>query len=301
MKETTNLFTKIGAALKAHKWVLIAAAPVMLIAVYLFLLHVPNKYTTTLKVLVETQQAADLNRVLTLNRPENYDLGIVRTDNPFNRRNYSEMIQSPQILCPLLDKEVSTLDGSYKGSLAEFLYPDPKQQVAVLDTSVLSPYEVKLIKKLKNCISVSLDLQSNVLSVQVTTTDALVSVQIARYLEKEILVFIHEYELNKMQQTFDKLVALTSQAELDWKQAVKQGDAQAKVRQQVYDSFSRQQIVFAAQMATLHPSICTLSDPMIDYTPSSPHRFRTAVLLAILIEVLLGAWFCRREIIEVLW
>lgn len=301
MKETATIISRICSSLKAHKWILIGAGPVVLVGVYALLLLVPNKYTCRVGVLMESQRTVERERSITLNSPENYDLGFYRTDNIINRQAYNELITSPDVLFAICDKEVSTLDGSYKGTLANYLYP--KKEEESVDTQVQgmnSPYQYKLIKKMRKCIEVSVDQNSDVISINVTTKDPLVSAQMATYIEAEMKRTLLKYEQDKMQVVLNQLIELTNQAEKDWQAAKQNGNAQADLRKQVYESFARQQIIYAAQMAAIPSSTYTITKPMIDYDKSAPHRTIIAVLMTLLVEMGLGVWYCRREIIELL-
>lgn len=289
-------------SLKAHKWILLGVAPVVLVGVYALMLLVPNEYTSHLGVLVESQRTAERERAITLNAPENYDLGVARTDNIIINFAYPELITSPDLLLAVSEKEVTTLDGSYKGTLANyFVTPqkgkdDIKPQVEVIN----SPYQFKVIKKMRKSINVSVDQNSDVISIDVTTKDPVVSAQMATYLEEELKRSVREYERDKMQLVLNQLVELTTQAEQEWQEAQRCGDKQADVRKQVYESFARQQVIYAAQMAAIPSSHYTISKPMISYAKSGPHRTILSVLIALLVEICLGAWYCRREIIELL-
>lgn len=302
MKETVTIISRICNSLKAHKWILIGAGPVVLVGVYALLLLVPNKYTCRVGVLMESQRTVERERSITLNSPENYDLGFYRTDNIITRQAYNELITSPDVLFAICDKEVSTLDGSYKGTLADYIYP--KKEVKNLEEPkvevINSPYQYRLVKKLRQCIEVSVDQNSDVVSINVTTKDPLVSAQMATYIEAEMKRTLLKYEQDKMQAVLNQLVELTNQAEKDWQAAKQNGNAQADLRKQVYESFARQQVIYAAQMAAIPSSTYTITKPMIDYSKSAPHRTVIAVLMTLLVEMGLGVWYCRREIIELL-
>lgn len=302
MKETLNTFSKMCDSLKAHKWIMLGAGPVVLIGVYALMLLIPNQYTSHLGLLAESQRVSERERAITLNSPENYDLGVARTDNIITKFAYHELITSPDLLLAVSEKEVTTLDGSYKGTLANYLYApkDGKEKIEPQVEVINSPYQYKLIKKMRKSIQVSVDQNTDVISVDVTTKDPVVSAQMATYLEEELRRSVLEYEKNKMQNVLDQLIELTTQAEQDWQEAQRRGDAQASVRKQVYESFARQQIVYAAQMAAIPSSHYTISKPMIIYAKSSPHRTIISVLMTLLVEICLGVWYCRREIIELL-
>ncbi len=300
MKETATIISKICSSLKAHKWILIGAGPVVLVGVYALLLLVPNKYTCRVGVLMESQRTVERERSITLNSPENYDLGFYRTDNIITRYAYNELITSPDVLLAICDKEVSTLDGSFKGTLANYLYPKKEVESDPQVEVINSPYQFQLVKKLRQCIEVSVDQNSDIVSINVTTKDPLVSAQMATYIEAEMKRTLLKYEQDKMQAVLNQLIELTNQAEKDWQAAKQNGNVQADLRRQVYESFARQQIIYAAQMAAIPSSTYTITKPMINYSKSAPHRTIIAVLMALLVEIGLGVWYCRREIIELL-
>lgn len=306
MKETADILSRMGVALKAHKWVLACVIPATMVLTYAVLTLVPNRYTTRMVLAAETQRAAEERRVVTLNRPENFDLGIVRTDNPINRRGYAEVVKSPRLLLAIMDKPVSTLDNSYNGTLADYFCSAKKweekhgEDKQIAAEAKITRYQKAVLTKMRKTLSISLDQHTSLVTVEVTTKDPLVSVQMAEYIEEELRNYIAEYERDKMQVTLDNFATLTAQAEEAWKQAAQQGDAQASIRQQVYESFLRQQIVYQAQVSTLQPSICTLSDPEISYSPSSPRRGFLTLLMTLLVTIIMGGWYCRREIAELL-
>lgn len=307
MKETVNILSAMLSNLWAHRRTFYWVVPTSLVVVYLIMMLVPKRYASEFTIMRETEQAVETNRVMTFNIPENYDLGLTKTDNAVRVNGYEEIVRSPRFLMTLFDKEVCSRNAEYQGSYAGYIdqhYGKKWFRQAAPDDSIayeggLSRHQVNVISTMRKHISCTVDQRTDVITVRVETLDPQVSAQVADYVETGLQQFIIDYKHDKMQSVVDQLDERIAAADSAWQEAVRTGDAQADVKKRIYDSFCRQRVVYEAQMID-YPSFVTLSSPIISYKAVAPHRMLITILMTMLISLAYGAWLCRKEIAELL-
>lgn len=298
------------------------ALPLCFIVIFALMLCIPRSYSSSFSFVVESQQAAERNSVMTLNDPSNYDLGLTQTRSAIDGFGYGELIYSSQFLQPLFLMPVSTVDGSFEGTYADYVYTamrkpfwlkakswivnlfkGEKKDLSPVQPSIdglhLSRRQAGVLFDIRKQILFKIDDHTDVATVEIRTQDPLVSAQVAHYVEQQLSQFAMTYQQQKMQRTLDQMVNITRDAEEAWHESERTHASDIHLRKGIYESFYRQQLVYQAQMMS-HPALVTLSDPIINYRPVAPRRTIVSLLVTFLVALGMGAWFCRHEIAEAL-
>lgn len=322
MNPSNNLLSRMSRRIAENRKHFYWALPLCFVVVYALMLCIPRTYSSRFSFAEESQQPIEHYRVMTLNNPSEYDLGLAQTRSAIDRFGYGELIHSSQFLQPLFLMPVSTLDGSFKGTYADYIcmgqrkpfWSNAKSWVVNLfkgqekDLSSVQPKEDGLylsrrqagvLSDMSEQIRFKVDDHTDVATVEIRTQDPQVSAQVAHYVEQQLHAYAKMYQQQKMQKTLDQMEHITREAEQAWHEAERTHASDIQLRKNIYESFYRQQLVYQAQMMS-RPALVTLSDPTINYRPVAPHRLLVSLLITILVALGMGTWFCRHEIAEAL-
>ncbi len=317
-----NIATRMAQRLRAHRVFFFWSVPVCFAVVYALMFCVPTTFRSRWSLVSERIDAADEYRTLTLNSPEQYDLGLTQSRNGIDADDFQDLVLSPQVLRPLLSAPVSTIDGKFMGTYSDYINHYMRKPLLSLvrsgvrrcfrgeqscgsrpsyaaDDVFLTREEAATIATIRKQIDCTYDKQSDIVRIEVVTQDPLVSATVAKYLESGLQAQIDGYHTAKAQRLLAHIDSLASRAEAQWQEAVRTRSADAATYRLIYDSFRRQQVICQAQMVAPKP-FTTLSEPVIIYAPKGPHRLLTALLLTLVYGLIAGAWICRREIVEAL-
>ena len=121
MSEKTNTSSRISQRIHQHRVLFYWAIPICLVVVYALMFCVPTTYQSSFSFATENPRAVDENRVLTLNNPGQYDLGLAQTRSGIEEYGYADLVTSPQFLKMLFATPVSTIDGKFEGTYAEYI------------------------------------------------------------------------------------------------------------------------------------------------------------------------------------
>lgn len=310
--------------IRENKRLFYIGLPVCFVVLFAFLLFIPQSFESKLVITRESQQAVEVNRAITLNQPDHYDLGLARTDNAVTSRGYEVIITSPDFLHRLAQKEVQTLDGRYCGSYGDYvlsyekkspsewamkqalsvmyfvrhLFVAEDKQASGAEDAWLSKEQMMIVEKIDRQISAKIDRQSDFAIISVRTQDARVSAMVATYIEEELRETIKAYERAKMETVLEQINTQVVLAKANYEQAVSEHATDAAVKKSIYESFERQRVIYEAQ--TLYqPAFCTLSAPTITYHHAGMGRMKKSLFGTIVIGLLALLWVCRREVFEV--
>ncbi len=317
-----NIAMRMTQRLRAHRVFLFWSVPVCFVVVYALMFCVPTTFRSEWSLVSERIDAADEYRTLTLNSPEQYDLGLAQSRSGIDADDYRDLVLSPQVLRPLLSAPVSTLDGRFVGTYGDYVNQYMRKPLlsrvrsgvrrcfrgeqssgsrpscAVSDV-FLTREEATTLAVVRKQIGCTYDKQSDIVRIEVVTQDPLVSAEVAKHLENSLQAQIEGYYAAKAQRLLAHIDSLAAHAGAQWQDAVRTHSSDAPIYRLIYDSFRRQQVICQAQMVAPKPFV-TLSEPVVVYAPKGPHRLLTALLLALLYGLAAGAWICRREIAEAL-
>jgi len=249
---------------------------------------IKKTYESKFVIAVETQLSVEQNRVMTLNKPENYDLGVIRTDNILDRYTYQEIIRSDNFVRALLSTNVRTLkgdwDGTYYAYCTEYMQKDPKEAEKVYEGMPWTSVEEEAVAKaLKKSINVEVDYESRLVTITCKTNDPLVSTMLATGIKEHLEAYIADYEQEKMAVALNQLHALTEAAKAEWE------NEKTPEKEQIYKSFARQEIVYQAQMMYV-PAFSIVSEPSFSYLKVAPSRWKMPLLITLLLGIGFWCW-----------
>lgn len=319
---TTSLCQRMAQHLHAHRILFYWSVPVCFVVVLVIMFCVPKTYQSSWSLVVEDQRAIDGDRTLTINSSEQYDLGLFQTRNSINEYSYSDLVTSSQLLKSLCAAPVSTLDGQFEGTYSDYinrymrkpLFQRLKGSIirlfrrkvtcapvssATNDEVYLTQGQAATMAIMRQQITCTFDKRTDIVKIDVVTQDPLVSAQVAKHVENQLEALIMGYQTQKIESILSHIDTLTLNAENEWKEAVHTRSNNADTYKQIYESFHRQQVIYQAQMVVRKPFV-TLSEPTIVYEKVGPHPFQTSILATLVFAILLAAWFCRRELMEIL-
>lgn len=310
--------SRMAQRLRTHRVLFYWSVPVCFVVVYALMFCVPTTYKSQWSLVAERTDASDEYRTLTLNHPEQYDLGLVQTRNGIDADDYKDMVYSPQLLRPLLTAPVATIDGKFCGTYSDYINhyqrKSPLSKVSggirrclhgeqksgsrpsyAAEDIFLTRGEAKTMATIRKQITCTLDKQSEIVRIEVVAQDPLVSAQVAKHIENGLQAQIEDYHKRKAQRLLAHIDSLATVAESQWKEAAH--TPEADTYRLIYNSFRRQQVICQAQAVSPMP-FTTLSEPAVIYAKKGPHRLLTALLLTLVYTLAAGAWICRREIAE---
>ncbi len=319
---TTSLYSRMAHHLRTHRVLFYWSVPVCFVLVLVIMFCVPKTYQSSWSLKVENQRAIDGDRMLTINSPEQYDLGLFQTQSSINEFSYSDLVTSSQLLKSLCSAEVSTLDGQFAGSYSDYINRYMRKPLSqrikgsiirlfkgqvqgtpasstVNKAVYLTPGQAGTMDVMRQQITCTYDKRTGIVKIDVVTQDPLVSAQVAKHVENQLEALITGYQTQKIESILCHIDTLTVHAENDLKEAMRTHSADVDKYRQIYESFHRQQVIYQGQMVVRKPFV-TLSEPTIVYKKTGPHPFRTAILSTLVFVLLLAAWFCRRELAEML-
>ena len=260
---------------------------------------IPRTYESTFTIAQETEQAVEHNRVMTLNHPENYDLGMVRTDNMLGAQAYEKIIQSDAFLRSLLDVNVCTLDGSFEGSYTDYYLKANDKKYKKIQTIENDHIHWKTIQQeqikiaLAKSIQITYDYETEFVTISCTAHDPLVATMMAESIKERLRAHIEAYQQTKMEHTLAQLSAATAQAEADYQQKP------TPEKEAIYKSFARQEVVYKAQMVD-SPAFAVLSAPSFSYRKVAPNRWKVPFLVTLLLGLGMLGWEHKKEVIRYL-
>lgn len=260
----------------------------------------PKYYTSSFVITQEKEQTMEVNRVFALNKPSEYDLGIVPTEHAFTIEGYGTLLKSDAFLYALLGQEYSTLNGDWQGTLGAYLNRSSKKPLAIEYDNVHGWYSeqaVATIKALRKSIESKVDYETDFMTISCTANDPLVATQLARNVNKALLEAVDQYEHQKMASILAQLKERAQEAELAYEQAKQQGNPNQETLGEIARSLSRQRVVYEAQM--IHqPAYTTLQEPTVQYRKAGPSCWKLPLILTLLIGIGMVGWEKRAEITQ---
>jgi len=309
----------MAARIKAKRVFLYCFIPVTFACIWGLTFSVKTYYVCSVALAPEEVRAAEGNRVLTLNRPENYDLGIVQTSTNVSPEHMNQITASTSFLCKVLETPVMTSDSSFTGTFYEYLtteYRAPIHEIilrwlrgkkhaeSVNELPPLDPFyprgyaaeAVNLARKLIEC---DVDRRTFLTIIDVKTQDRLVSALIAQSVIDILEKFAAEIPVKKMEVLHNNLQEYIHQTYMSYESALEQGDsAHAAMLLEACASFERQAIVLSGQKQN-YKMFSVLKNASVPTEKSGPHHILTALIATILLTLLALLWICRRELLGV--
>ena len=306
----------IGARIRSKRVFLYWFIPATFICVWALTFDVPTYFTCATSLSTEEMRVTDNERSLTLNRPENFDLGLSMLMYSIVPDDYDEVVASSEFLCRVLATPVVTADSSFSGTYYEYLatqyrYPIHKAFVRLLrgkhqaqvgePLPALDPFyprgradeAIGLARKNIDC---EIDRLTKLTTITVKAQDPLVAALIAQSAADNLKQFTAEYYLGKTEQAYEHLQEQIAFVHAEYLEAVKAGDnSYATMLDEAYNSFTRQAIMLNVQMR-YYQTFTTLGNACVPSEKAGPHHITIALLAMIIIGLLALCIICRREL-----
>lgn len=302
--------------LKAHRLAFYIVVPVVVALSALYLFFTPNYFKCTVTMITENMMANEHNRVMTLNHPENYDLGFTVPDVTIKCQDFEQIVTSTRFSVDMFDTPVSTLDGSFAGAYSQYLKtqlkPTPKERIlgifhkpaekASLTAEEVNPFHLvgeqqEIADAVQNNLFFNVDMDTKLVSISATAQDALVAAQVAdagAQLLEHYLGAIYE---QKMVEQVENMLQLEAAAEKAYLEAKEAHSPNADMEYQVYQSFRRQRIILDAQKMH-HKTFYVLNNATVPVRKAGPKRATMLALILMLSVMGTAACVLRKEIMR---
>ena len=290
--------------------------PAVLLTSWGLTFSVTTYYTCTVTMAPEDIRANEQNRAMTLNRPENFDLGVSRTANSISPENFDEIVRSTAFLCNILTTPVMTKDTSFCGTYYSYLatqYVYPWHKAAMrflrgkkrltLDDPLpeLDPFYLRgaagdVMNLAQKHISCSTDRRTDLITLNIEAQDKLVAALVAQAVTDELQRAISDYHRGKMEVTAVNLKAQVARTYEEYEQAVQAGDSKrAAMLWEAYNAFQRQAIILEAQILD-YKTFAVLQNPSVPQQKTGPHHITLAVIITALVTMLTLIILCWKEL-----
>lgn len=261
---------------------------------------IPKTYESHFTLAVESEQAVEHNRVMTLHRPENYDLGVIRTDNVMSNYAYKEIVRSDDFIRGLIEMDVRTMQGDWEGTYYDYCTKYKKREIRSGKPVAkhegmpwVSEEEETVARELRNSIKVEVDYETELVTITCSSKDPLVSTMMAMSVREHLQEWIANYEQAKMEVALSQLHGLTETARKEWE------EDGSKEKEEIYKSFQRQEVVYKAQMMYV-PAFTMVSEPSFSYRKVAPSRWKWPLVITVLIGGCIWGWENREKLIELI-
>ncbi|MBQ7530480.1 MAG: hypothetical protein IJT12_02075 [Paludibacteraceae bacterium] len=306
----------IGARIREKRVFLYWFIPVTFILVWALTFSVPNYFTSEIALSTEMVHSEEGYRSFTLNRPENFDLGLSAIAYSISPDDYVTLVASTDFICRVLATPVMTADTSFTGTYYEYLetqnrYPWHKALVRLMrgkknaevgePLPELDPFfprgrVAEAIGLAQKNISCYVDRQTKLTTLTIKAQDPLVAALVAQSAAEILKQVTSEYYLDKTERVYEHLEQQIVFVHDQYLEALKSGDkAYADMLNEAHQSFSRQAILLNAQMR-YYQIFTTLSNASVPTEKAGPHHLSVAFIATILIGLIALCIICRKEL-----
>ncbi len=302
--------------LKAHRLAFYIVVPVVVVCSALYLFLTPNYFRCTVTMITENMMANEQNRVMTLNHPENYDLGFTIPDITIKCQDFEQIVGSTRFTVDMFDTPIRTMDGSFGGAYSQYLNtqikPTPKERIkalfrapaegAPLNGAEVDPFRLIGVQqvvaaKIQENLSCKVDMDSKLVSITATAQDALVAAQVADAGAQLLEQYMSGYYEQKMEEQVENMLQLEAAAEKAYLEAKEAHSPDTQMAYDVYQSFRRQRIILDAQK-THHKTFYVLNNATVPAIKAGPKRATMLMLILMLSVLATAACILRKEIIR---
>jgi len=310
-------WSAMGARLRAKRTFLYWFIPTVLIVSWGLTFSVATYYESSAALTPEELRPAEQTRVTTLNRPENYDLGIVQLMNSVSAEDYNQIISSTNFICRILQTPVMTRDSSFSGTYYAYLAtqyrypwhkaimrfvrgrkrPLPGEVLPTPNPFYLRGAAADAYSLANKHISCTTDRRTLLTTISVTAQDPLVAAQVAQSVLENLEKFLTDYYLtrfNSLRNGLEEQLQITREEQ---QAALEAGDKErAAMLAEACRAFERQAIILRAQTMDVS-KLAVLRNVSVPTQKSGPHHITIAVIVTMLITLFTLLWICRKELL----
>ncbi len=306
------------ARIKAKRVFLYWFIPLVFVCTLVMTYNAPTYYVCSTSLSTEEMRATDINRPFTLNRPENYDLGLAPSTYSIAAEDYNEVIKSTAFICRVLATHITTADKSFEGTYYEYLMTQhhyswlttckhkllgKKRYNSGEDLPALDPFyprgaAAEAIGLARSNISCKTNNRTKLVTLSVNAQDPLVAAMVTQATSDALYEFTTNNFLDKSRLMYKQLLDQIALTHTRYDQAVRDGDATraAMLRDAGY-SFERQAIILEAQMQN-HKLFTTLNNVSVPMGKAGPKHLSTAIAVTVILSLLVLLYICRRELLQ---
>ena len=308
------------APLKANRVFLYWFIPLVFVCTFVLTYSVPAYYVCSTSLSTEEMSAIAESRSITLNHPENYDLGLAPLRYSIVPDDYDELVASTAFLCKVLAAKVKTKDNSFEGTYYEYLIKHHRNTWAASckqwlkgsniaqaedELPELDPFQPKqhaaiAISRAKKSISCSINHQTKLVTITVKEQDPMVAALVAQATSDELNRFTTDYYTDKVKQTYQLLQTQIELMRAQYEEAARAGDnGRASMLHDACISFERQAIMQNA-LAHNYKMFTTLKNVTVPTQKAGPKHLVTAIAVTLVALVLAMLVIYRKELISIL-
>lgn len=322
MNQNTPLSTwqALGAKIKSHSRLFCWLLPLTFVVTVACTFLIPPTFQSVTSLSPENLEALDEHRVTTLQRPENFDLGIVNTDISIRSANYPQILQATTYQQAVLMDTVVTADGSFRGTYYEYLATRHRlslwERIRLHDThgfmasdlselNAIDPFypthiAALAMMKMRQMVTFNVDRVTNLVTISAVAQDPMVAAMVARNAGIELEAFMHRYQEEKHTEQVEYMHQLVCDTRAKYQSALIEHADDAPMLHDAYISFMRQAIIVEAQQVPNRTFTVTrnASTPTIKVAPK---RFTAAIIVTAFAALLALCIVARTELMQLLF
>lgn len=309
-------WAEIGARIRAKRVFLYWFIPITFIVIWVLTFSVPTYYSCSTSLSTEQMRSTEVERAMTINHPENFDLGLAPLAYSIVPDDYVEVINSTDFLCKLLLTPVLTKDSSFAGTYYEYLatqyrypwhksikrflqgkkQPLPGEPLPELDAFYPKGLVAEVIALTRKNIGCEVDHTTKLTTISVVAQDPLVAALVAQATSDNLQQVTSQYYLSKSEEVYEHIQDQLVFLHAEYNEAMEHNDqAYAEMVSQAYTSFRRQAIVFNAQLR-YYRVFTTLNNVSVPTEKAGPRHLTLAVIGTFLLTLLAILCICHREL-----
>lgn len=342
--DVVALFRKLW----AHKWLLMRNALIALVLAAVWIMPQPRTYVASVSMAPESESGPSaMGSISSLASSFGVNLGGMSSADAFYPELYPDIVSTNRFLIGLLDVQIKTTDGletdfytyltkhqetciwdmpkKWVGKAIKAVMPAKKTVAGTGTGNRLNPFclseeQTLLLEMLRNSILCATDKKTDVISISVTSQDAMVSALMADSVRVHLQNFITEYRTQKARNDVEYYAKLTAEAKANYDKAVKlysdfcdthneltmpsfitKRDEMENEMQRCYTAYSAFNTQYDAAKGKIQentPAFTLLESATMPVKPNGPKRMIFMICMMILTLLGSSVWVLRREIFK---
>lgn len=204
----------------------------------IYILGVPRYYTTEVKLAPEMENGLGNSTLGSMASSFGFDLGNMQTSDAITPLLYPDLMEDNGFVYSLMNIKVVSQDGEINTNYHDYLKSHQKKSIwsyplswlknllpkskdmgggkAEYDPYNLSRDENSIYESARKNINASVDKQNGVITLSITSQDALISRTLADSVKDKLQIFITQYRTNKARNDYEYYKNLTSTAKQEY-------------------------------------------------------------------------------------
>lgn len=289
---------EIARKIWANKRLFYKVLPITFVLSCLYIVSLPRYYTSEVKLAPELESSMGGGGLSALASSFGFDLSDMQTNDAITPLLYPDLMEDNGFVYSLMDIKVVNQDGDIRATYHDYLkkyqkkawwaYPigwlksllpkakDKGGSKGAFDPYNLTKKEDAIFDKVRKNIKLSIDKKTGVITINVTSQDALISKTLGDSIQERLQVFITQYRTNKARTDYEYYKELTAEAKKEYDQVRRKyahmSDANTHITllsatQKVEDVANDMQLKFTAY-TTLNTQLQTAKAKVQERTPA---------------------------------